>query len=340
MKKNLTYQQLEAKVTLLEKKLKQSDRLINRSVKEYDFLQTLGNTIPTPMFFKDRRGVYKSCNNSFAEIIFGVSKEQIMNHSLFDLAPYIPNELDQAYYANDQSLLEKPGKQVYQASVNCADGLLRIYVFHKATVHDQKNNVIGIVGVMLDVTELENQKLALQEKSQQLEVHSETDPLTGLQNRRKFNDIFANNLSIAKQQTRLLNFAIIDVDNFKNYNDTYGHVAGDNALILLSRFLQKRLLRADDYIFRLGGEEFGLLFYSDDEASAHEFANNIRQGVENLAIDHLQNENHQLLTISLGIVTIKHKTQTKIISTIYEQADNLMYKAKNSGRNRILSLIV
>ncbi|ABM04032.1 diguanylate cyclase with PAS/PAC sensor [Psychromonas ingrahamii 37] len=338
MKKNLTYEQLEAKVTLLEKKLKQSDRLINTSVKDYHFLQTLGNTIPTPIYFKDAQGIYRSCNDSFADIIFGVSKDQIMNHSLFDLAQYIPAELAPGYYAKDQYLFENPGKQVYQASVNCADGLVRIYVFHKATVHDKKNNVVGIVGVMLDVTELENQKLALQEKSQQLEVHSETDPLTGLHNRRKFNDIFANNLSIAKRQTRLLNFAIIDVDNFKNYNDTYGHVAGDNALILLSRFLQKRLLRADDYIFRLGGEEFGLLFYSDDEVSAREFANNIRQGVESLAIDHIQNENHELLTISLGIVTIKHKT--KSISTIYEQADNLMYRAKNSGRNRILSLVI
>jgi diguanylate cyclase (GGDEF)-like protein/PAS domain S-box-containing protein len=338
MKKNLTYQQLEAKVTLLEKQLKQSDLRANELSKEHHFLQTLTNTIPTPMYFKDVQGVYKSCNDSFAEVLFGGSKEQIMNHSLFDLEQHRPTKLAQRHRAKDKSLLKNPGKQIYQSSVNCADGLVRIYVFHKASVHDQKNNLIGIVGVMLDVTELENQKLELQEKSRQLETHSKTDPLTGLNNRRKFNDIFADNLSIAKRQTRLLNFAIIDVDNFKNYNDNYGHVAGDNALILLSHFLQKSLLRADDYIFRLGGEEFGLLFYSDDEVSGREFANDIRQGVENLAIDHIQNENHQLLTISLGIVTIKHKS--KSMMTIYEQADKLMYRAKNSGRNKILSLVV
>ena len=338
MKKNLTYQQLEAKVTLLEKQLKKSDILINKSFKDAFFLQTLANTLPTPMFFKDRQGVYKSCNNSFAEIIFGASKDKTMNNSLFDLAQYIPNELDPAYHPNDQSLLEKPGKQVYQSSVNCANGLVRIYLFHKASVHDKKNNVIGIVGVMLDVTELENQKLKLQEKSQQLEVHSATDPLTGLHNRRKFNDIFVSSLSIAKRQTRLLNFAILDVDNFKRFNDHYGHMAGDNALILMSRLLQKCLLRADDYIFRLGGEEFGLLFYANDEASARGFANNIRQGVEDLAIPHLHNDNHQLLTISLGIVTIKHEDKSML--TIYEQADKLMYKAKNRGRNKIVSLII
>jgi len=338
MNKNLTYQQLEAKVRLLEKQLKQSDCLINESLKDSHFLKTLANTLPTPMFFKDAQGVYRSCNASFAEIIFGVSKEQIMNNALFDLGPYIPTELAQGYHAKDQYLLENPGKQVYQSSVNCADGLVRIYVFHKASVHDLQNNVVGIVGVMLDVTELENQKLELQEKSQQLEAHSATDPLTGLHNRRKFNDIFTTSLSIAQRQTRLLNFAIVDVDNFKNFNDHYGHVAGDNALISLSRFLQKSLLRADDYIFRLGGEEFGLLFYSNDEVSAHEFANNMRQGVENLAIDHVQNANHKLLTISLGMVTIKHKTNNML--RIYEQADNLMYRAKNSGRNKILSRVV
>ncbi|HEY7865494.1 MAG TPA: diguanylate cyclase [Psychromonas sp.] len=338
MNQNLTYQQLEAKVSLLEKQLKQSDLLMNESLKERHFLKTLANTLPTPMFFKDAQGVYRSCNASFAEIIFGLSKDLIMDNSLFDLAQYIPTKLAQGYHAKDQYLLKNPGKQIYQSSVNCADGLVRIYVFHKASVHDLQNNVVGIVGVMLDVTELENQKLELQEKSQQLEAHSATDPLTGLYNRRKFNDIFLTSLSIAKRQTRLLNFAIVDVDNFKNYNDNYGHVAGDKALVLLSRFLQESLLRADDYIFRLGGEEFGLLFYSKDEVSARDFANNMRQGVENLAIDHAQNENHKLLTISLGMVTIKHKTKSML--TIYEQADNLMYRAKKSGRNKIVSLVI
>ncbi|MFT6349325.1 MAG: diguanylate cyclase (GGDEF)-like protein/PAS domain S-box-containing protein [Psychromonas sp.] len=338
MNKNLTHQQLEAKVNLLEKKLKQSDRLINKSFKDSCFLQTLANTLPTPMFFKDNQGVYKSCNNSFAEIIFGLSQEEVMNNSLFDLRPYIPNELAKVYHAKDQSLLKKTGKQVYQSSVNCADGLVRIYVFHKASVHDRKNNVVGIVGVMLDVTELENQKLALQQKSQQLEEHSATDPLTGLHNRRKFNEIFMANLSIAKRQTQLLNFAIIDVDNFKSFNDHYGHLAGDNALILLSSFLKKRLLRANDYIFRLGGEEFGLLFYTNDEVSARGFSNNIRQGVEDLAIPHIHNNNHQLLTISLGMVTIKHKD--KSMAAIYDQADKLMYKAKKRGRNKIVSLVI
>lgn len=338
MKKKLTYQQLEAKITFLEKQLKQSDILVEELSKEHHFLQTLANTLPTPMFFKDAQGIYRSCNASFAEIIFGVSKERIMNNSLFDLAQYIPTELAHTYHAKDQALFANPGKQVYQASVSCGDGLVRIYLFHKASVHDLQNNVIGIVGVMLDVTELENQKLELQEKSQQLEVYSSTDPLTGLYNRRKFNDIFLTSLSSAKRQPRLLNFAIIDVDNFKNFNDNYGHVAGDNALILLSRFLERCLLRADDYIFRLGGEEFGLLFYSNDDVSGRAFANSIRQGVENLAIPHVQNENHQLLTISLGMVTIKHKSKSML--TIYEQADNLMYRAKNSGRNKILSLVI
>lgn len=68
-------------------------------------MQTLANTIPTPMFFKDAQGVYRSCNASFAEIIFGVSKDRIMNNSLFDLAQYIPTGLAQVYHAKDQYLL-------------------------------------------------------------------------------------------------------------------------------------------------------------------------------------------------------------------------------------------
>jgi diguanylate cyclase (GGDEF)-like protein/PAS domain S-box-containing protein len=335
MKKKLTYQQLEAKVALLELQLESANQVKSESLQTSQFMQTLVDTIPSPIFYKNNQGIYQNCNDAFATNILGVSKDKILHKSLFELSQYIPAELADIYHTKDQQLLDNPGKQVYQTSVKCADGVLRVFSFYKATVHDEQGDVIGVVGVMLDITELENSKLELKQINRRLETCSLTDPLTGLYNRRKFNDVFPKTLRAAKRQDRILNFAIIDVDNFKKFNDNYGHVAGDHALRLISNELQRRLLRADDYIFRLGGEEFGLLFYANDEAAATQFANEIRLGVQGLAIPHRHNDGHKYVTISLGMVSLNNSKEA--VMDVYEQADNLLYRVKKSGKNKVMS---
>jgi len=345
MNKKLTYQELEAQVARLENKsailqqqLDLANQITSESLRSARLLQTLVDTIPSPLFYKNIDGVYQQCNDAFAETVLGIDKDKIMNKSLFDLSDYIPNELAEIYHAKDLLLLKNPGKQVYETSVKCADGSIRIFTFYKASVLNEDGKIIGVVGVMLDVTELKNKKRELKENNRRLEMCSLTDPLTGLYNRRKFNDVFPESLRAAKRHHRLLNFAIIDIDNFKTFNDNYGHVAGDNALVILSNLLQNKLQRADDYIFRLGGEEFGLLFYADDEIAASQFANDIRLAVQELCIPHKANEGYQCVTISLGLVTIKH-TQKDMLA-VYEMADNLLYKVKKSGKNQILAKLV
>jgi diguanylate cyclase (GGDEF)-like protein/PAS domain S-box-containing protein len=335
MKKKLTYQQLEAKVALLELQLESANQIKSESLQTSQFLQSLVNTIPSPIFYKNNQGVYQNCNDAFATNILGVSKDKILHKSLFELSQYIPAELAGIYHSKDLQLLNNPGKQVYQTSVKCADDVVRVFSFYKATVHDEQGDVIGVVGVMLDITELENSKLELKQINLRLETCSLTDPLTGLYNRRKFNDVFPKTLRAAKRQDRILNFAIIDVDNFKKFNDSYGHAAGDHALRLISNELQRRLLRADDYIFRLGGEEFGLLFYANDEAAATQFANEIRLGVQGLAIPHRHNDGHKYVTISLGMVSLNNSKEA--VMDVYEKADNLLYRVKKSGKNKVLS---
>ena len=345
MKKKLTYQELEAKVEQLEKssnllkqQLELANQIKNESLKSTQLLQTVIDTIPSPLFYKNTESVYLQCNDAFAQTILGIDKEQIINKSLFDLSEYIPKELAEIYHAKDLLLLKNPGKQVHESSVKCADGSIRIFTFYKASVLDEQRQIQGVVGVMLDITELKNKKSELKENNRRLEMCSLTDPLTGLYNRRKFNTVFPESLRAAKRQTRLLNFAIIDIDNFKQYNDNYGHVAGDNALAIISRLLQDKLLRADDYIFRLGGEEFGLLFYADDEITASQFANDIRLSVQGLGIPHKENNGYEVITISLGMVTMKHTDKDML--ALYEMADNLLYKVKGSGKNQILAKLV
>lgn len=338
VQKKLTYEELEEKVELLEKSASYVHRIQRENFENNQFLKILLDTIPSPIFYKDTNFVYQNCNDAFSKMILGIPKEKIIKKSLLDLPEVIPPELAKVYFEQDKSLFENPGKQEYKAYVKCSDGKIRTFMFYKSTLENDAKEVIGLVGIMLDISALEERHSELDEKNKQLETLSATDSLTGVFNRRKFDEVFPRSLLIAKRNNYILNFVIIDVDNFKLYNDSYGHSEGDNALKIIADTLQARLLRPDDYIFRLGGEEFGLLFYSRDEISALKLADSIRSDVQNLEIKQVNSDECNKLTISLGLITVKFQFEN--IKFIYEEADRLMYKAKKSGKNRVISKLV
>ena len=338
MQKKLTYEELEAKIEYLEKKASLVENLQAEISSNKQFLQILLDTIPNPVFYKNKSGVYENCNDAFSKAILGIPKERIIGKSLFDLPNIIPEKLAKIYHAKDQTLYDNPGIQVYEGNVNCANNIVKTFLFYKATVKNDSNEVIGIVGVMSDITELKENQIKLDEKNRILKTLSYTDALTGILNRRKFDELFPERMKVSNRYNHILNFVIIDVDNFKSYNDTYGHSEGDNVLKVISNTIKKKLLRPDDYFFRLGGEEFGLLYHSNDEISALKFADNVRSDIEELNIEHINNNGFNKITISLGLIVIKN---TKITTGfIYEQADKLLYQAKKSGRNKLLSKVI
>ena len=117
------------------------------------FLEILINTIPSPIFYKDRQGRYIGCNESFARQIIGISKESIMGKSVYDLGDVIPADLADKYSEMDERLLQDRSVQVYETPVQCADGVRRDFLFTKAPFNNFAGDVAGIVGVMLDITE-------------------------------------------------------------------------------------------------------------------------------------------------------------------------------------------
>lgn len=116
------------------------------------FLETLIDTIPSPVFYKDANGVYLGCNKIF-EQTFKLPKEKLIGSSVYDLPEIIPPDLAQVYHKHDMELLQHPGVQVYEAKVHCVDDVLRDFIFYKATFADGAGKTAGIVGVMLDITE-------------------------------------------------------------------------------------------------------------------------------------------------------------------------------------------
>ena len=169
-----------------------------------------------------------------------------------------------------------------------------------------------------------------------IEKNSVTDGLTDIYNRRYFDKVFPEFVQLAKRNDNLnlVCFVILDIDHFKQYNDTYGHQKGDEVLISVAKFLHNSLKRPDDKCFRLGGEEFGILFNATSKENAALFANHIKNGIEKLCIKHEHNSASPYITASFGLICQQANDITNV-DKLYKQADDLMYKSKENGRNQV-----
>ncbi len=177
-------------------------------------------------------------------------------------------------------------------------------------------------------TELRNAN----EKLEHLSFH---DGLTGLANRRRFDVALPDELHRLRRSSGCLSFFIIDIDYFKNYNDTLGHVPGDDCLRKISSFLDSIVRRAPDLAARYGGEEFSVILPDIDGTSAEKIANNICEGVYKLAIAHPSSEVGPYVSVSIGAITLKIDAEYSP-KDIIDKADKLLYKAKKEGRNRVV----
>jgi diguanylate cyclase (GGDEF)-like protein len=160
------------------------------------------------------------------------------------------------------------------------------------------------------------------------------DGLTTLYNRRYFDEIFPKRIKMHNRKDDFLVFAIIDIDYFKSYNDTYGHQSGDEVLKVLSLSFKESMKREDDYAFRLGGEEFGLLFTINQEEQGIKIVDSIRKRIENLKIEHTGNIVSKFVTVSIGVYISKYNNKCTYES-VYKICDEALYIAKEQGRNRV-----
>ena len=166
-----------------------------------------------------------------------------------------------------------------------------------------------------------------------IEHLSITDELTQLYNRRFFNIKIVEEINRAKRENNHFSFLIMDVDFFKQYNDTYGHQKGDLALERVANLLRKKTSRASDFAFRLGGEEFGIITSKLEENEIIEYVKTIKNSIDNLKIVH-KNSPFNYISVSIGVCNLD-KNDKKTCPEIYYLADKALYTAKNKGRNQI-----
>ncbi len=268
----------------------------------------------------DLKGFITDVSEAFCKIS-GYEKEELIgvNHNIIR-HPSTPKEL----YEYMWSKLVK--NEIWKGEIKniAKDGT---FYWVDATIsprYDEHGYKIGYTAVRQDIT---NKKL--------IERISITDGLTNLYNRRHFDDIFPKFIQSAKRHNEIVCFALMDVDHFKQYNDTYGHQMGDEVLITIGKVLRDSLNRSDDYCFRLGGEEFGVLFKAENINNALEFVNKIRFNIEDEEIPHEKNSASQYVTASFGLICL-NANNIEDSDSVYKNVDELLYKAKEEGRNRVV----
>lgn len=200
------------------------------------------------------------------------------------------------------------------------------YFWSKMWIHpkyDENGIKIGYTGIRHDITD---KKL--------IEEISITDALTQIYNRRYFDEMFPKIIQAAQRNNALIAFILMDIDHFKRYNDTYGHPKGDDALRQVAHAIKTSLKRGGDYCFRLGGEEFGVIFHPETIDKAAEFANTLRRTIEQMHIEHKNNSASPYVTVSMGMVC-KPAHEIHTVLEMYNAADALLYEVKSQGRNNV-----
>jgi len=184
-----------------------------------------------------------------------------------------------------------------------------------------------VVAIARDITD----RKRLEDELRQL---STEDSLTGVYNRRYFDDMLEQEWRRMMRVQRPLGLLMIDVDYFKHYNDTYGHVGGDVCLRQIAAELKNQMRRAGDIIARYGGEEFAVILPETDLKTATELAETLRETVADLRLEHAGIDERQIITVSVGVATIiptADQTPLKLLTF----SDKALYAAKACGRNLV-----
>lgn len=212
------------------------------------------------------------------------------------------------------------------------------YVWIRDVVHvvrSENGEIDSLIGFMFDISERKKAEEKMISLQRQLEVFSFEDGLTGVANRRRFDSNLDVEWASARRGAQPLSLIMLDLDFFKQYNDHYGHMQGDDCLKSLAQALNLAATRPRDIVARFGGEEFVLLLPETDENAALQVAEHCQRIIEKLQIPHAASAVGRFVTASMGVGTIKQPSAEMEPRHFIEAVDKLLYKAKKNGRNRI-----
>lgn len=206
----------------------------------------------------------------------------------------------------------------------------RLYKYYLYMVFTAIITLCAVIAILLTTSFCYRQQKNIYRTLEKVAV---TDSLTDIPNRRLLDPEFTHQVQQAMREGKGMAFGLMDIDNFKLYNDTYGHNEGDVVLRKVADSMKSILQRGSDYLFRYGGEEFCFFFYADSQEEVEKIVNHICRSIEDMAIEHINNLPYGMVTASIGAVFYPNIENTDLDLWI-KNADKMLYLAKDNGRNR------
>lgn len=226
-----------------------------------------------------------------------------------------------------KSFIKDNDRKEYENSILTKTGEERIITWSNTVWRDAADNISLVIGTGIDITERK-------QAEKKLLRLSFLDGLTGIANRRYFDEYLEREMQRAVRDAKPLSLIMCDIDYFKAYNDTYGHHGGDDCLKKIAGALRSVLKRPGDFVARYGGEEFAIVLSNTDADGAVFVAEILWSRVEDLGIEHAGSLIGKYVTISLGVATMYPKAGSSS-ETLINASDQALYQAKQEGRNRV-----
>jgi len=268
--------------------------------------------------YLDQNGYVKEITNSLCRALGGIKSDFIGKPSFY----FLPEKEKDPRFPNITQTIQTD--TIWEGEIEILNrGHEKTWLYSKIIPTVENVHGKGYTNILQDITD-----------KKRIEALSITDKLTSAFNRRHFDNILEQQLKHAQRTETSIALCILDIDYFKNYNDYYGHQAGDHALTQVAWALKQNLKRTNDFIFRLGGEEFGIIFSNMNTDQINEILYQIQKSIIGLAIRHEKSEIHQYLTISMGCKVCLN-TRDIEPGSLYRAADSALYQAKKN-RNSIV----
>ena len=323
-----------------EKVITPNTNPVNRA--DYSFAINLMQFLVVPTFVLDKKGTVLIWNKA-CERLTGIPAPEVLGtkqhwRGFYDterpcLADLVVQdrmaEIEGLYVAHDDLSEKNFGVHAETWCVMPRVGTELYLAIDAGPIYDAEGQLLAVVETLRDMTSHKKAQL-------ELERLANHDGLTGIFNRRCFDERLHNEWSRASREKQPLSLIMIDVDHFKRFNDTYGHQAGDECLKKVAAVLEKQTYRPSDMAARYGGEEFAMILPAIDEEGASVVAHRIRDEIAALGIPHSGSDLMGLVTVSVGVATVR-PVQGGKVDELVRLADEALYAAKGAGRHRVVA---
>ena len=308
------------------------DELIN---KEFQYMMLESSAFWLNMLDKNAN---VSLWNKAAENISGYYKEEVLGKATIWELLYPDEEYRTFIFAKALKIISNGQELIdFETTILTKHGRNVTLSWNTHNVKDLNGDIVGSIAIARDVTKIKEHEKQLEVLTKELEESnarlrelSYTDELTNIANRRAYDEKIKDELVSAQRSGKELSLCMIDIDLFKDYNDTYGHEKGDVVLFRVANEIKNTLLRKTDFLARYGGEEIVIVLPFTSLEQTKEIVTNILENIRALHIKHSVSEHSETLTISAGIAST-----TSGYDNLLSHADKALYRAKEKGRNRL-----